>query len=123
MAAFVAECARTATSEEAIEQAEKIGHDTGLRCRNPLVPEQELPIYVANFVLMDYGTGAIFGCPRTISAIWSLRASTAFRSCRWCCPRARTRSVSRSATRPTSAMALDQFRFLNGLDVAAANSA
>jgi leucyl-tRNA synthetase len=63
LAAFVAECARTATSEEAIEQAEKVGHDTGLRCRNPLVPDQELPIYVANFVLMDYGTGAIFGCP------------------------------------------------------------
>ena len=63
VAAFVAECARTATSEEAIEQAEKIGHDTGLRCRHPLVSDQELPIYVANFVLMDYGTGAIFGCP------------------------------------------------------------
>ena len=63
LAAFVAECARMATSEEAIEQAEKVGYDTGLRCRNPLVPDQELPIYVANFVLMDYGTGAIFGCP------------------------------------------------------------
>ena len=63
MAAFIAECARTATSEEAIEQAEKIGYDTGLRCRNPVAPDQELPIYVANFVLMDYGTGAIFGCP------------------------------------------------------------
>ena len=63
LAAFVAECARIATSEEAIEQAEKVGHDTGLRCRNPLLPDQELPIYVANFVLMEYGTGAIFGCP------------------------------------------------------------
>jgi leucyl-tRNA synthetase len=63
LAAFVAECARMATSEEAIEQAEKVGYDTGLRCRNPLAPEQELPVYVANFVLMDYGTGAIFGCP------------------------------------------------------------
>jgi leucyl-tRNA synthetase len=63
VAAFVAACARMATSEEAIEQAEKVGHDTGLRCRNPLDPDQELPIYVANFVLMDYGTGAIFGCP------------------------------------------------------------
>jgi leucyl-tRNA synthetase len=63
VAAFVAECAKLATSEEAIEQAEKVGYDTGLRCRNPLVPDQELPIYVANFVLMDYGTGAIFGCP------------------------------------------------------------
>jgi leucyl-tRNA synthetase len=63
VAAFIAECARTATSEEAIEQAEKIGYDTGLSCRNPLAPEQELPVYVANFVLMEYGTGAIFGCP------------------------------------------------------------
>jgi leucyl-tRNA synthetase len=63
LAAFIAECARTATSEEALEQAEKVGYDTGLRCRNPLAPDRELPIYVANFVLMDYGTGAIFGCP------------------------------------------------------------
>src|SRR5919106_1160195 len=63
LAAFVAECARMGTSEEALEQAEKVGYDTGLRCRNPLRPDQELPIYVANFVLMDYGTGAIFGCP------------------------------------------------------------
>jgi leucyl-tRNA synthetase len=63
LARFIAECANMATSEEAIEQAEKVGYDTGLRCRNPLAPEQELPIYVANFVLMDYGTGAIFGCP------------------------------------------------------------
>ncbi len=63
LAAFIAECARLGTSEEVIEQAEKLGYDTGLRCRNPLVPGQELPVYVANFVLMDYGTGAIFGCP------------------------------------------------------------
>ena len=61
--AFIADCAKTGTSEEAIEQAEKLGYDTGLVCFNPLVPDQRLPIYVANFVLMDYGTGAIFGCP------------------------------------------------------------
>ncbi len=60
---FIADCAKTGTSEEAIEQAEKLGYDTGLTCLNPLVPDQRLPIYVANFVLMDYGTGAIFGCP------------------------------------------------------------
>ncbi len=63
LAAFIAECARIGTSEEAIEQAEKLGYDTGLRCRNPLAPDQQLPVYVANFVLMEYGTGAIFGCP------------------------------------------------------------
>lgn len=61
--AFIGECAKTGTSEEAIEQAEKLGFDTGLVCINPLNPDQRLPIYVANFVLMDYGTGAIFGCP------------------------------------------------------------
>ena len=61
--AFIAECAKTGTSEEAIEQAEKLGFDTGLRCVNPVIPDQRLPIFVANFVLMDYGTGAIFGCP------------------------------------------------------------
>ncbi len=60
---FIAECAKTGTSEEAIEQAEKLGFDTGLVCINPVNPDQRLPIYVANFVLMDYGTGAIFGCP------------------------------------------------------------
>ncbi len=61
--AFIADCAKTGTSEEAIEQAEKLGYDTGLVCINPLIPDQRLPVYVANFVLMDYGTGAIFGCP------------------------------------------------------------
>jgi len=61
--AFIAECAKTGTSEEAIEQAEKLGFDTGLVCINPLKTDQRLPIFVANFVLMDYGTGAIFGCP------------------------------------------------------------
>ena len=60
---FVAECRRQGTSEEAIEKAEKHGLDTGLRAQHPFLPDVELPIYVANFVLIDYGTGAIFGCP------------------------------------------------------------
>jgi len=63
LAAFVAECNRMGTSEAALETAEKKGYPTGLTALNPLVPGQELPVYVANFVLMDYGTGAIFGCP------------------------------------------------------------
>ncbi|WP_282604774.1 leucine--tRNA ligase [Pelagibius sp. Alg239-R121] len=62
-AAFVAECNRMGTSEEAIEKAEKLGYDTGLRVRHPLDPDIELPVFIANFVLMEYGTGAIFGCP------------------------------------------------------------
>ncbi len=60
---FIAECDRLGTSEEAIETAEKKGHDTGLKVLHPFVKGQELPLYVANFVLMEYGTGAIFGCP------------------------------------------------------------
>jgi len=63
LAAFVAECRRLGTSEAALEQAEKKGYDTGVRARHPLMPGRTLPVYVANFVLMEYGTGAIFGCP------------------------------------------------------------
>ncbi len=60
---FVAECGRAPTSEAAIETAEKSGIDTGVRVRHPFVEAKTLPVYVANFVLMEYGTGAIFGCP------------------------------------------------------------
>jgi len=63
LAEFVAECNRMGTSEEAIETAEKKGFDTGLRVVHPFDPSWTLPVYVANFVLMEYGTGAIFGCP------------------------------------------------------------
>ena len=60
---FVAECAKLGTSEAAVETAEKKGYDTGLRAAHPLDDSIELPVYIANFVLMEYGTGAIFGCP------------------------------------------------------------
>ena len=63
LAAFVAECRRGGTSAEAIETAEKMGFDTGVRVKHPLDPNWELPVYIANFILMEYGTGAIFGCP------------------------------------------------------------
>jgi leucyl-tRNA synthetase len=61
--AFAEECRRAGTSLAALETAEKKGMDTGLKVRHPFDPSWELPVYVANFVLMDYGTGAIFGCP------------------------------------------------------------
>lgn len=63
VAAFLAECRQGGTTAEALETAEKIGYDTGIRVRHPLDASVELPVYIANFVLMDYGTGAIFGCP------------------------------------------------------------
>ncbi|MBY5817119.1 leucine--tRNA ligase [Rhizobium leguminosarum] len=61
--AFCDECRRAGTSLAALDTAEKKGMDTGIRVRHPLDPSWELPVYIANFVLMDYGTGAIFGCP------------------------------------------------------------
>jgi leucyl-tRNA synthetase len=63
VAAFVAECRKGGTTEEAIETAPKLGMDTGIRVKHPLYADQELPVWIANFILMDYGTGAIFGCP------------------------------------------------------------
>ena len=62
-AAFVAECDRLGTSEAAIEAAEKRGYDTGLVVHHPFDARRDVPLYIANFVLMEYGTGAIFGCP------------------------------------------------------------
>jgi leucyl-tRNA synthetase len=63
VAAFCADCRKGGTTEEALEKAEKKGFDTGLRVRHPFDTAWELPVYIANFILMDYGTGAIFGCP------------------------------------------------------------
>ncbi len=63
LAAFVHECNNMGTSEAAIETAEKKGFNTGLTCKHPFIGGLDLPLYIANFVLMDYGSGAIFGCP------------------------------------------------------------
>ena len=63
LADFIAECSRGATSEAAIEAGEKLGYDTGITGRHPFVEGRALPLYVANFIMMEYGTGAIFGCP------------------------------------------------------------
>jgi len=62
-AAFVAECRKGGASEAEIETAEKLGFDTGFKVRHPFDPDWELSVWIANFILMDYGTGAIFGCP------------------------------------------------------------
>ena len=60
---FKTECSKTGTTEEAIAMGEKIGFKTNLFAINPLNPSQKVPVYFANFVLMDYGFGAVFGCP------------------------------------------------------------
>ena len=61
--AFIEECQRLGTSLADLETAEKKGFDTGVRVKHPVIEGGELPVYIANFILMDYGTGAIFGCP------------------------------------------------------------
>jgi leucyl-tRNA synthetase len=60
---FKEECSRTGTTEASLSNAEKIGFKTNLHAINPLNPKDKVPVYFANFVLMDYGLGAVFGCP------------------------------------------------------------
>ena len=63
VAAFLAECKKGGSTAADIEAGEKLGLDTGLTVAHPFEPGATLPVWIANFVLMDYGTGAIFGCP------------------------------------------------------------
>jgi leucyl-tRNA synthetase len=60
---FIKECHASGTSEAELEKAEKYGFDTGARALHPFIEGKTVPVYIANFVLMDYGTGAVFGCP------------------------------------------------------------
>mgnify|MGYP000107749651 CR=1 FL=1 len=61
--AFIAKCAVQGMSTTSLETAEKEGINTGIKVIHPFDPTIELPVYIANFVVMDYGTGAVFGCP------------------------------------------------------------
>ncbi|MCX7313145.1 MAG: leucine--tRNA ligase [Alphaproteobacteria bacterium] len=63
LAKFIEECKHRGTAQAEIDTAEKLGFDTGMKAVHPFDPAWTLPVYVANFILMDYGTGAIFGCP------------------------------------------------------------
>ena len=75
LADFVADCRRLAVSEEALEKTEKRGIDTGLRAVHPFDSSRQLPVYVANFVLMQYGSGGDFWLSgATTSATWILHA-------------------------------------------------
>jgi leucyl-tRNA synthetase len=60
---FIEECRKTGTTAEAIERADKKGFNTGLTCEHPFIHGSKLRLFIANFVLMEYGTGAVFGCP------------------------------------------------------------
>ena len=60
---FKKECNKSGTTEEALANADKLGFKTNLKVQHPFMAERKIPVYFANFVLMDYGSGAIFGCP------------------------------------------------------------
>ena len=60
---FIEKCKKSGTTEATIEKAEKLGYFTGLYIKHPLIKDKNIPVYIANFVLIDYGTGAVFGCP------------------------------------------------------------
>ena len=60
---FCIECQNNLTSEEALETAEKKGIDTGIKVEHPFIRDKKIPVFIANFIVMDYGTGAVFGCP------------------------------------------------------------
>ncbi len=63
LAKFIEECRHTGTAQELIDKAEKLGFDTGIKAIHPFDPTWKIPVYVANFILMEYGTGAIYGTP------------------------------------------------------------
>ena len=63
VAAFIARCKQGGTTAAELETQEKLGYDTGLTAAHPFDPDRQLPVYIANFVLMDYGTGAVMGVP------------------------------------------------------------
>jgi len=124
LAAFIAECAHLGTSEEAIETAEKKGYDTGLKARHPLDPSWTLPLYVANFVLMDYGTGAIFGCPAHDQRDLDFARKYGLTVTPVVCPRdADPATFSVDAEAFVGDGALINSDFLDGLDVPAAKRA
>ena len=105
LAEFIAEAKRHGTAQEIIDTAEKLGFDTGIRAVHPFDPDWKLPVYVANFVLMEYGTGAIFGCPahdqRDLDFVNKYRLGNT----PWSAPRARTPRPSSSPTPPMTVTA------------------
>lgn len=115
VAAFTAECRRTGTSAEALEKAEKLGYDTGIKVVHPFDSSIELPVYIANFILMDYGTGAIFGCPAHDQRDLDFARKYELEVTAVVSPDGNEFSVENDAFTDTGT--LINSRFLNGLDI------
>jgi leucyl-tRNA synthetase len=120
IAAFVAECQRAGTSAAVVEQLEKKGFDTGLRAAHPFVAGKTLPVWIANFVLIDYGTGAIFGCPAHDQRDWDFATKYGLPIVAVVAPEGEKIDISKeSYTGPGRLVNSD---FLDGLEVEAAKT-
>ena len=121
LGAFIEECRRMGTSVAALETAEKRGFDTGLRAIHPFDSGWTLPVYVANFILMDYGTGAIFGCPAHDQRDFDFATSKALPILPVVCPPGEDAATFRIGDAPYDGEGtLINSRFLDGLGIAAA---
>ncbi len=120
LAAFTAECRRTGTSAEALEKAEKLGFDTGIKVVHPFDSTKELPVYIANFILMDYGTGAIFGCPAHDQRDLDFARKYGLEVTAVVSPDGKDFSVENEAF--TDAGTLINSEFLNGMDIESAKA-
>jgi leucyl-tRNA synthetase len=124
LAAFIAECNRLGTSEAAIETAEKIGFDTGLRVVHPFRAGWTLPVYVANFVLMEYGTGAIFGCPAHDQRDFEFATKYGLTITTVVCPKDQDSAIYKVGDAPYDGDGIIiNSEFMNGMDVNTAKKA
>ncbi len=124
LAEFIAECNRMGTSEAILEAAEKKGYDTGLKALHPFIEGWELPLHVANFVLMDYGTGAIFGCPAHDQRDLDFANKYGLKVTPVVCPRDQDSATFKiTDTAFTDDGVIINSAFLNGLDVPSAKAA
>ncbi|MFA5970402.1 MAG: leucine--tRNA ligase [Sphingomonas sp.] len=123
VAAFIEECRKGGTTAAELETQEKLGFDTGLRASHPFDSEWQLPVYIANFVLMDYGTGAVFGVPAHDQRDFDFATKYALPIRRVVAEGDKTDPDFTDAEAYTGPGMLVNSRFLDGLDVEAAKKA
>lgn len=117
IAAFIERCKAGGTSAAEIETQEKLGFDTGLRATHPFDSDWKLPVYIANFVLMDYGTGAVFGVPAHDQRDFDFATKYALPIRRVVSDGEKTDSVFAEDAAYTGPGTLVNSHFLNGMDV------
>ena len=122
VAAFIDECRKGGTTAAEIETQEKLGFDTGIRLKHPFDDAVELPLYIANFVLMDYGTGAVFGCPAHDQRDIDFARKYGLPVTRVVADGDKVDPVFEGSEAYTGPGALVNSRFLDGLDVEAAKA-